>query len=217
MDDIVKAAIAKWPNVPHCYGWLSLDARGTWRMHDERAQALGLKGDPIRNTSLQDFINRNYACDDNGFWYFQNGPQRAYVDLEVTPYIAHFIPESSWILHTKIELPPINHVYLNAAGQLFFTNDSLIAMVDDRDLHYALGFLFMKKNQEDNARQNLSEDDLLAWLENTSSSSASSSQSDNPSTPFTLSMSLQGKIINVQRAEVSSLMAQKNYCVKPKK
>ena len=28
MDDIVKQAMAKWPNVPHCYGWLALDARG---------------------------------------------------------------------------------------------------------------------------------------------------------------------------------------------
>jgi len=32
MDEIVKAAIAKWPNVPHCYGWLALDARGQWRI-----------------------------------------------------------------------------------------------------------------------------------------------------------------------------------------
>ena len=22
MDDIVKKAMAKWPDVPHCYGWL---------------------------------------------------------------------------------------------------------------------------------------------------------------------------------------------------
>ncbi|WP_371136388.1 DUF2946 family protein, partial [Hydrogenophaga sp.] len=22
MDDIVKAAMAKWPNVPDCFGWL---------------------------------------------------------------------------------------------------------------------------------------------------------------------------------------------------
>ncbi len=28
MDDIVKQALAKWPNVPDCYGWLGLDARG---------------------------------------------------------------------------------------------------------------------------------------------------------------------------------------------
>ena len=47
MDDIVKQAIAKWPNVPHCYGWLALDARGNWRMRDERSQALALPGDRI--------------------------------------------------------------------------------------------------------------------------------------------------------------------------
>lgn len=28
MDDIVKQAMVKWPNVPDCYGWLGLDARG---------------------------------------------------------------------------------------------------------------------------------------------------------------------------------------------
>ncbi|MFZ9138137.1 MAG: DUF2946 family protein, partial [Hylemonella sp.] len=24
MDDIVRQAMAKWPNVPACYGWLGL-------------------------------------------------------------------------------------------------------------------------------------------------------------------------------------------------
>ncbi len=41
MDDIVKAALAKWPNVPHCHGWLALDARGDWYMRDDRVQAAG--------------------------------------------------------------------------------------------------------------------------------------------------------------------------------
>ena len=41
MDDIVKQALAKWPNVPHCYGWLGLDARGNWYMRDDRTQAAG--------------------------------------------------------------------------------------------------------------------------------------------------------------------------------
>ena len=27
MDEIVKAALKKWPNVPDCRGWLALDAR----------------------------------------------------------------------------------------------------------------------------------------------------------------------------------------------
>ena len=41
MDDIVKAALKKWPNVPDCYGWLALDARGDWYMRDDRIQAAG--------------------------------------------------------------------------------------------------------------------------------------------------------------------------------
>ena len=41
MDDIVKQAMAKWPNVPACSGWLGLDARGQWYLRDAAAQALG--------------------------------------------------------------------------------------------------------------------------------------------------------------------------------
>ena len=44
MDEIVEAALRKWPNVPHCHGWLGLDARGDWYLRDERAQAAGAFG-----------------------------------------------------------------------------------------------------------------------------------------------------------------------------
>jgi hypothetical protein len=95
MDDIVKQAMAKWPNVPHCYGWLGLDARGNWYMRDDRAQACGAfasgqpgaKGSLLKHEKLIDFIQRNYARDAAGQWYFQNGPQRVYVELEATPWI----------------------------------------------------------------------------------------------------------------------------------
>ena len=95
MDDIVKQAMAKWPNVPHCYGWLGLDARGNWYMRDDRAQALGAfasgaagaKGSLLQHAKLIEFIQRNYAADNQGQWYFQNGPQRVYVELEATPWI----------------------------------------------------------------------------------------------------------------------------------
>ena len=60
MDDIVKAALKKWPNVPHCYGWLALDARGDWYMRDERIQAAGpfprVKGSRIHHDKLLAFI-----------------------------------------------------------------------------------------------------------------------------------------------------------------
>jgi hypothetical protein len=87
MDEIVKLALAKWPDVPHCTGWLLLDRRGQWRMRDDATQAAGLPGDIIRHDALLGFINRNYAADTDGQWFFQNGPQRVYVELGYTPWI----------------------------------------------------------------------------------------------------------------------------------
>jgi Protein of unknown function (DUF2946) len=91
MDDIVKAALRKWPHVPHCYGWLALDARGDWYMRDERIQHAGpfpqVKGSRIEHPKLIEFIERNYAADERGAWFFQNGPQRVYVELEAAPWV----------------------------------------------------------------------------------------------------------------------------------
>jgi len=95
MDVIVKQAMRKWPNVPACSGWLGLDARGRWYMRDAQAQACGAfasglvraKGALLLHTSLIEFIGRNYLCDTDGRWFFQNGPQRVYVELECTPWI----------------------------------------------------------------------------------------------------------------------------------
>jgi len=134
MDEIVKQAMAKWPNVPHCYGWLALDARGSWRMLDERAQTLRLPGDKIVHAALLGFINRNYTHDDRGRWYFQNGPQRVYVNLEATPYIARTDPEHGFMLQTGAPLPVIEAAWLTDTGQLIFKSGETIALVDDRDM-----------------------------------------------------------------------------------
>jgi len=95
MDELVRQAMAKWPNVPHCYGWLSLDRRGQWRMRDEAAQAAGAPGDPIRHAALLAFIARNYESDDAGRWYFQNGPQRVYVGLAYAPFVVRLSWDSA--------------------------------------------------------------------------------------------------------------------------
>ena len=91
MDDIVKAALKKWPNVPDCRGWLALDARGEWYMRDDRTQAAGpfpqVKGSRILHDKLRGFIGRNYAADAQGCWFFQNGPQRVFVELEAAPWV----------------------------------------------------------------------------------------------------------------------------------
>jgi hypothetical protein len=92
MDEQVLRSLIKWPNVPHCFGWLALDRRGQWRMRDEFAQANKLAGSVIQHAALNEFISRNYACDSLGRYFFQNGPQRVFITLDATPWIARMIP-----------------------------------------------------------------------------------------------------------------------------
>jgi hypothetical protein len=95
MDEQVLRSLIKWPNVPHCFGWLALDRRGQWRMRDEFAQANQLAGSVIQHTALNEFISRNYACDSLGRYFFQNGPQRVFITLDATPFIARMIPSEN--------------------------------------------------------------------------------------------------------------------------
>lgn len=141
MDEIVKQAMVKWPNVPHCYGWLALDARGSWRMRDEQAQARHLPGDRILNPALVQFINRNYLHDDRGCWYFQNGPQRVYVELEATPFIARTDAAHCFVLHTGEKLGLVQSAWMLDDGRLIVQGASMIAQVDDRDLFHCLPLL----------------------------------------------------------------------------
>lgn len=163
MDEIVKQAMAKWPNVPHCCGWLALDARGVWRMRDERAQAGKLPGERIVHAALLGFINRNYTHDEQGRWYFQNGPQRVYVNLEATPYIARTDPQQGFVLQTGAQLGPIDVVWLDEHGALILQSGETIAQVDDRDMAQCLGLLRMGEAGEVAA----SDEVLLDWLGNT--------------------------------------------------
>ena len=95
MDEQVLRSLIKWPNVPHCFGWLALDRRGQWRMRDEFAQDNQLAGSVIQHAALNEFISRNYACDSLGRYFFQNGPQRVFITLDATPFIARMIPSES--------------------------------------------------------------------------------------------------------------------------
>ena len=95
MDEQVLRSLIKWPNVPHCFGWLALDRRGQWRMRDEFVQDNQLAGSVIQHAALNEFISRNYACDSLGRYFFQNGPQRVFITLDATPWIARIIPSES--------------------------------------------------------------------------------------------------------------------------
>jgi Protein of unknown function (DUF2946) len=92
MDEQVLRSLIKWPNVPDCFGWLALDRRGQWRMVDEFAQQNQLLGQVIQHSALNEFISRNYASDQLGRFFFQNGPQRVFITLAATPWIVRIIP-----------------------------------------------------------------------------------------------------------------------------
>jgi hypothetical protein len=159
VDDIVKQAMAKWPNVPHCYGWLALDARGGWRMRDEAAQRANAPGDRLTNPALVGFINRNYLHDERGNWYFQNGPQRVYVNLEATPFIARTDPQQGLVLQTGQALADIGKLFLLDSGALLFQAGEVVAQLDDRDVAQVLGMLELDG-------QPASDEAVMAWLEN---------------------------------------------------
>ncbi len=157
MDEIVKQALAKWPNVPHCYGWLALDARGAWRMRDERVQKLGLPGDKINHPALLGFIARNYGSDDRHCWYFQNGPQRVYVNLDATPYIAHTDPQHGFVVQTGEKLSRPECAWIGRNGNLVLKEGGMLAQVDDRDMAECLA------NMELNGAP-VQDDVLLTWI-----------------------------------------------------
>ncbi|MFN3494402.1 MAG: DUF2946 family protein [Hydrogenophaga sp.] len=140
MDDIVKAAMAKWPNVPNCFGWLGLDARGNWYMRDDRVQAAGTfptsKGSLLQHEKLIDFIQRNYEADEAGQWYFQNGPQRVYVDLESTPWIWRLQPDGRVLSHTGTPVQ-VQDSLLDESGKLYLVTDLGLGLVHSADMALA--------------------------------------------------------------------------------
>src|SRR6185312_406577 len=144
MDDMVLQALAKWPNVPHCYGWLGLDARGRWYMRDDRAQAAGpfaggapaSKGSLLRHEKLLEFIQRNYEADARGQWFFQNGPQRVYVELEVTPLVWRVNADFSIVAHTG-RRAQVRRCLLDDEGRLYLEADFGLGLVHTLDMGLA--------------------------------------------------------------------------------
>ncbi|NCT83346.1 MAG: DUF2946 family protein [Comamonadaceae bacterium] len=140
MDPIVEAALKKWPNVPHCYGWLALDARGDWYMRDERIQHAGpfpaVKGSRIEHDKLRAFIERNYAADAAGCWFFQNGPQRVYVELEATPWIWRLQPDGRVLSHTGAPAA-VQSSWLDEAGRLYLLTELGPGLVHTADMDLA--------------------------------------------------------------------------------
>jgi hypothetical protein len=122
------SAIAKWPNVPACYDWLSLDRRGDWRLQGER----------VMHSGLIAFINRQYGCDESGCWFLQNGPQRVFVHLAYTPWVFRREGET-FVSHTGQAAGDVQSVFLDDGGSILLETALGIGLLDDRDLPGFLG------------------------------------------------------------------------------
>ena len=141
IDDLVLKAMARWPNVPAMHGWLRLTRRGRWMLIDRGMpgfdEALHGGGSEITSPPIIDFIGRNYLHDTSGRWYWQNGPQRVFVDLELAPLLYRVMgeaPTQSLVTHTGYPVQRIERVMDDAAGNLWLITEQGPGCIDDRDL-----------------------------------------------------------------------------------
>ncbi|ENO88764.1 DUF2946 family protein [Thauera linaloolentis] len=118
------SSLPHWPTVPACYGWLSLDARGRWR----------LKGEVIAHPGLIAFLNARYTHDAEGRWLVNNGPQRVYVKLESAPWVLRLQPNGGFVTHTGRRTAVAGPLLLDAEGRVFLATGLGPAALDDRDL-----------------------------------------------------------------------------------
>lgn len=123
-DSLLAAGSPPWPDVPACYGWLSLDRRGAWR----------LKGEVVRHPGLTAFLNRNYGREPGGCWLVRNGPQRVYVDLDYAPWVFRLAGEASLHTHARSDAGAVQGVWFDETGNVLIAAGVGPGLLDDRDL-----------------------------------------------------------------------------------
>ena len=139
-DPLVIQAMARWPQVPAVHGWLRLDRRGGWHLIDRGRpgfdEALHGQGSPITSPPILDVIARNYAHDPQGRWFWQNGPQRVFVDLDAAPWVLRVLTGGSpatLITHTGLRFGPVTGAALDRAGGLLLDSAQGCGIVHDLD------------------------------------------------------------------------------------
>lgn len=140
-DPAVIAAMARWPDVPAVYGWLRLDRRGQWHLIDRGRPDFDPErdrlGSPITSPPILDFIARNYGVTGDGAWFWQNGPQRVFVDLDLAPRILRLLGEQERLQlvdHTGRLLGRVDSAGIDAGGSLWLSGPTGFGAVHDLDL-----------------------------------------------------------------------------------
>ncbi len=152
MDEHVLAAMARWPDVPDVYGWLSLTRQGQWRLHPDGRGNRPLAadparyppGDPISNEQILGFMHRNYIHDEQGRWFFQNGPQRVFVRLDAAPLTLRTAGAGDaleLVSHNALPVSRIASWTLDDEGRLFAATEHGPGLIDGRDLQAVMDLL----------------------------------------------------------------------------
>ena len=123
-DQEVLRALEKWPNVPACYGWLKLDRRGNWLIKEQT----------ITHKRAIEFLSRNYSSDEAGQWFAQNGPQRAYCDLDYTPWVYHLDGRDQILTHTHRVVNKVDGLVIDEDGNLLLETEFGVGLMHDSDL-----------------------------------------------------------------------------------
>lgn len=138
MDDLVEKALARWPNVPAISGWLRLSMQGDWLLTRPEAQGEGAEASlQISNSRILNFIARNYTSEPDGRYYFQNGPQKAYVTLDYTPWVYRLYPlqDGSLVLlsHTGLVVLPTS-LWTDDEGRVLIESQLGVGVLHSSDV-----------------------------------------------------------------------------------
>ena len=137
MDELVEKALARWPNVPSIAGWLKLSLQGDWMLTAPVEGGGNPVGLHITHSRILNFIARNYNCEPDGRYYFQNGPQKAYVSLEYTPWVYRLYPlaDGSLVLlaHTGLVLLPLA-MWMDDEGRVLIDTSLGVGVLHSSDM-----------------------------------------------------------------------------------
>ena len=93
----------------------------------------------MSNAVIVDFINRNYAHDAVGCWYFQNGPQRVFVAIDYTPFVyrldaPHPGAPPRIVSHTGLAVTRVEVSWIYEAAVMLLATELAADMRDARGL-----------------------------------------------------------------------------------
>ena len=129
--EATRRAMARWPDVPAVFGWLRLDRRARWFVRDGE----------VRHPGALAFLNAHYGADEDGRWFVQNGPQRAFVALDLAPWVLQLAADGSLHTHTGRRVQAPRSLVSTDGGDLCLEFELGLGSVVDRDLTAFLALL----------------------------------------------------------------------------